>query len=256
MTSRKRFRMFAGPNGSGKSTLYERLRKDSIIHTDIYLAADRIEAEINNNKRFVFNAYRVSVTEAEFKSEAELSGVLLRHPNKKKLLDAIQIKSGILTIRDKRFLDSYLASFIASYLAKKLFESDQSFCFETVMSHPSKIEMLNAAKEFGYKTYLYFVYTADPNINVQRVNLRAKAGGHGVAKEKITTRYKRSLNGLPDAVKIADKSYLVDNTETIGKTYDVVAEIEKGKKIKAVKAGYDFEKKLPAFYKKFKKELK
>src|SRR5438445_1119615 len=92
--TKKRFRMFAGPNGSGKSTLYERLRKDSIIHTDIYLAADRIEAELLKKKRFVFNAYRIKVTDTEFKSEAELSGILQKHPKKKVLLNAVNIKSG------------------------------------------------------------------------------------------------------------------------------------------------------------------
>src|ERR1700682_5714984 len=123
MTTKKRFRMFAGPNGSVKSTLYQRLRKDSIIRTDIYLSADRIEAELRKTRRFVFNAYRIKVTEAEFKSDATLSGVLRKHPNIHKLLGAVQVKSGILTVSDKAFIDSYLASFIAAYLAKKLFES-------------------------------------------------------------------------------------------------------------------------------------
>ena len=199
--------MFAGPNGSGKSTLYERLRKDSIIRTDIYLSADRIEAEFRKTKRFVFNAYRVKVTESEFKSDAALSGVLRKHPNIHKLLDGVQVKSGILTVRDKAFIDSYLASFIASYLAGKLFESGQSFCFETVMSHPSKIDLIKEAQEYGFKTYLYFVFTDDPNINIQRIDLRKKAGGHGVAKDKIRSRFVRSLHALPDAVKVADKSY-------------------------------------------------
>jgi hypothetical protein len=38
----------------------------------------------------------------------------------------------------------------------------------------------------------------------------------------------------------------------MGKSYEVVAEIENGKKIKTYKTGYDFKETLPAFYKAFK----
>jgi hypothetical protein len=49
---------------------------------------------------------------------------------------------------------------------------------------------------------------------------------------------------------------LVDNSLTIEKAYDVVAQISKGKILVAHKNGYDFKKKLPAFYKAFKKVIK
>jgi predicted ABC-type ATPase len=256
MTPQKRFRMFAGPNGSGKSSLYNRLRKDSIIHTEIYVAADRIESEFRKKKQFVFNAYRVKITEHEFLSEARNSSILEKHPNKTEVLKSFRIKSGILKIANSTFIDSYVASFIASYLSSKLLESGQSFCFETVMSHESKIDLLREAKRLGFKAYLYFVFTDDPNLNVKRVDLREKAGGHGVAKAKILSRFQRSLDALPDAVRIADESYLVDNSLTIEKAYDVVAQISKGKILVAHKNGYDFKKKLPAFYKAFKKVIK
>jgi predicted ABC-type ATPase len=252
MTPHKRFRMFAGPNGSGKSTLFKRLKKDSIIHTEIYVAADEIEAKFRKNKRFVFNAFRVKVTENEFMSDARHSSILDKHPNKDEVLKAFRIKSGILRIENPTFIDSYVASFIASYLAKKLLESGQSFCFETVMSHESKLDLLREAKRLGFKTYLYFVFTDDPNLNVERVDLRKKDGGHGVAEIKIRSRYPLSLDALPTAVKIADESYLVDNSLT----YDVIAEIKNGKKMIAQKSNYDFKKKLPAFYKAFKKIIK
>ena len=54
----KRFRLFAGPNGSGKSTLFESLRENGEIHTEIYISADRIEAQIKSTGIFYFNAYR------------------------------------------------------------------------------------------------------------------------------------------------------------------------------------------------------
>jgi predicted ABC-type ATPase len=244
--------MFAGPNGSGKSSLYERLRKDAVIHTDTYVAADRIEADIRRKKKFVFNAYRIKVDESEFKSFVVDSGILSKYPLKNNLLDSVHIKSGVLKVSDPKFIDSYLASCIAGYLSEKLIETGQSFCLETVMSHPSKIKVLKQAKKLGFKTYLYFVFTDDPNLNVKRVEFRVKGGGHGVAKEKITSRYERSLGFLPDAVKNSDEAFIIDNSSD----FVLVAEIEKGKRLKFIKHEYGFRKNLPDFYKTFKKVLK
>jgi predicted ABC-type ATPase len=40
-----RFRLFAGPNGSGKTFFFNHLRSNGVIHTEIYVSADRIEAD-------------------------------------------------------------------------------------------------------------------------------------------------------------------------------------------------------------------
>jgi len=68
-----RFRIFAGPNGSGKSTLFEYLRSKKNIHTEIYVSADRIEAELRKKNAFVFNAYRVSTSEDDFYKNLRLN---------------------------------------------------------------------------------------------------------------------------------------------------------------------------------------
>lgn len=49
-------------------------------------------------------------------------------------------------------------------LLKKL-----NFSFETVMSHPSKIDFMLRAHDAGYDVTLYFIATSDPEINVERV---------------------------------------------------------------------------------------
>lgn len=251
MSAPKRFRMFAGPNGSGKSSLYLRLRKDT-IHTDAYISADRIEADIRKKKRFTFNAYRIKVSEAEFRAFAAKSGILDKHPSKEAMLESLQIKAGVLRLKNTVFLDSYLASCIASYLTGKLFETRQSFCLETVMSHPSKLEVLKEAKKYGFKTYLYFVFTEDPKLNIKRVADRVREGGHDVEKKKIAPRFKRSIRYLPDAITYADTTFIIDNSVD----FEVIAEIGKGKKFRSIKKGYDFKKKLPEFYKKFKGKIK
>ncbi|MEE4342266.1 hypothetical protein V2J66_11620 [Pseudomonas alliivorans] len=54
------------------------------------------------------------------------------------------------------------------------------------MSHPSKVEIMREARHRGYRTYLYFVSTENPEINVGRVAIRVREGGHPV--ESITVR--------------------------------------------------------------------
>lgn len=125
-----KFRLFAGPNGSGKSTLYEYLRKEREIHTEIYVSADRIEADLRRRPVFSFNAYRIKVSEEELLARISLS-TLLSEVQRQKYVKNLTIRSGKLRLHQMK-PNSYLASLIADYLVHKLFLSRQSFCFETV----------------------------------------------------------------------------------------------------------------------------
>jgi len=88
----------------------------------------------------------------------------------------------------------------------------EDFSFETVMSHPSKTEFMLAARESGYFLTLYFVCTSDPAINLSRVRSRAELGGHDVPADRVVARYKRTLELLPHAIKIAHRTVLFDNS--------------------------------------------
>jgi replicative DNA helicase len=88
----------------------------------------------------------------------------------------------------------------------------RSFSFETVMSHPSKIEVLVRAKESGYFVQVFFVGTDDPRTNIERVALRVSQGGHDVPKERIIPRWKRAMALLPAAIRAADEAFVFDNS--------------------------------------------
>lgn len=88
----------------------------------------------------------------------------------------------------------------------------KSFTFETVMSSPDKIEILKKAQTEGYRTYLYYVATEDPLINLLRIGHRVKSGGHNVPSEKVVSRYYRSLELLFEAVKHTDRTFIFDNS--------------------------------------------
>ncbi len=91
----------------------------------------------------------------------------------------------------------------------------QTFAFETVMSHPSRINELVKLKQQGYHVLLIFITTDDPEKNVARVTDRFKTKtttGHFVAPEKVRVRYHRTLALLPKAVEIADAAFVYDNS--------------------------------------------
>lgn len=93
----------------------------------------------------------------------------------------------------------------------------RSFSFETVMSHPSKIEILQRAKAAGFLVQFYFVGTEDPRMNVDRVAFRVSKGGHDVPTDRIVARWHRTMSFLADAVKASDLSLIFDNS-TVGRT--------------------------------------
>lgn len=88
----------------------------------------------------------------------------------------------------------------------------EDFSFETVMSHQSKVQFMQLARQRGYEVCLYFVATADPSINVGRVEARVRLGGHDVPHDRIVARYYRTLELLPDAIRASSLSVIFDNS--------------------------------------------
>jgi predicted ABC-type ATPase len=87
------------------------------------------------------------------------------------------------------------------------------FIYETVFSHPSKLDTLKEANAKGFKIYSICVFTQDSSINVKRVKQRVSEGGHSVDFEKIVSRYERYLKLLPDLIESSDVVYVYDNSK-------------------------------------------
>jgi predicted ABC-type ATPase len=88
----------------------------------------------------------------------------------------------------------------------------RSFSFETVMSHPSKVEILHLARDAGFFIRLFFVGIDDPRTNIERVALRVAQGGHDVPTDRIIPRWHRSMALLHDAIRASDEAYVFDNS--------------------------------------------
>jgi predicted ABC-type ATPase len=88
----------------------------------------------------------------------------------------------------------------------------RSFSFETVMSHPSKVEVLHQARDAGFRVKLFFVGIDNPLTNIERVALRVAQGGHDVPADRIVPRWHRSMALLYDAIRASAEAYIFDNS--------------------------------------------
>jgi predicted ABC-type ATPase len=179
-----RMRVFAGPNGSGKSTIIKEIQKK--VRTGIYINADDIEKACKDKKFINLGDYGLESTDIHFNTYLAQSTFLAKVQQENLNID-ISFANNIIKIGQDT--NSYEAALIADYLRKLLLEKGQTFSFETVMSHPSKLDMLKQSHALGFKNYLYFVSTESADINVRRVAARVEKGGHPVDEQKIRDRY-------------------------------------------------------------------
>jgi predicted ABC-type ATPase len=210
MSSSPRLRMFAGPNGSGKSTLKEVLAAELL---GVYLNPDEIESTLRTRGSLDVRDYGVDVFPAIDSHARDFfkSSTLLRKEGLLANVPLLMFSSGVIDF-SRVSVNSYHASVLADFLRQRLLDQRASFTLETVMSSPTKVDLLARAQSLGYRTYLYFVATADPEINISRVEMRVRKGGHGVPRDKIEQRYHRSIGFLREALRHTNRAYIFDNS--------------------------------------------
>lgn len=214
--------MFAGPNGSGKSTIKAMLPANLL---GVYLNPDEIEAGVKKDGYVDMQSFDIETTPAEILPFFTTSEFLANQG----LAEAARG----LTFAEGRLcfppgvVNSYFAAVATDFLRQKLLEKRVSFSFETVMSSPDKVLLFEQAQRLGYRTYLYYISTDDPLINLARVKARVNMGGHDVPEDKIVSRYHRSMNQLLAAIRYTNRAYLFDNSRD-GSERLWVAEITEG----------------------------
>lgn len=217
--------MFAGPNGSGKSELKKHLHQPLL---GIYLNPDEVEQAIRREGFCDFNHYGIRTTSDEVLGFFQAST----------FLSAAGFAAGVKCLKfvEGRMefcgveVNSYFASVAADFIRQKLLENKMTFTCETVMSHPGKITLLEQAQRAGYRTYLYYIATDDPAINISRVKARVRLGGHAVPEDKIEPRYHRSLDLLMTAIRSTNRAYIFDNSGE-NQAHTWIAEITDGREL-------------------------
>ena len=107
---------------------------------------------------------------------------------------------------------SYDAARIAEEIRYGLLQEGRSFCFETVFSHPSKIDFVAHAKTLGYQVILVFIHLESAELNMARISQRLESGGHHVPDKKVEQRIPRLLKHIKTVIPLCDQVRILDNS--------------------------------------------
>lgn len=218
-------RVIAGPNGSGKSTILNELDQAWV---GVYVNADDLQRALEAGPidlhQYTIESQSTLLTTLQ---DSMRSSPLLQKAALTDVADRIALHGTMLAI-PADCMNAYVAAALADFLRRALLAIGESFTFETVMSSPDKVDFMHEARAAGYRTYLYFVATADPAINIERVQLRVAQGGHDVPVDRIRDRYVRSIDLLAGACAAANRAYVFDNS---GEQHRLIAEITDGEEM-------------------------
>ena len=119
--------------------------------------------------------------------------------------DVLQLNSGVDAYEAARTVDAARLAYL---------NVRASFITETVFSDPDgrKLEFLRRAIEAGYDVELLYIGLASPELALMRVAQRVANGGHSVPKEKVSSRYPRSLENLGRAMAFRQTVRIFDNS--------------------------------------------
>ena len=107
---------------------------------------------------------------------------------------------------------SYDAAVLAENILQLLLRNGISFCYETVFSHRSKIELVAGAKALGYHILLLYIHLETPELNEARVFQRISEGGHSVPIDKIHTRIPRTMRNVAEVMPLVNEARILDNS--------------------------------------------
>jgi predicted ABC-type ATPase len=110
---------------------------------------------------------------------------------------------------------AYEAARVAAETRAHLIAKGRSFIAETVFSHPSKLDLIRSAQGAGYQVVLRVLLVRE-KLAVERVAHRVRMGGHDVPERKIRERYHRLWPLVAQAVSIADRAVVYDNSQLDG----------------------------------------
>ncbi len=126
---------------------------------------------------------------------------------------------------------SYQAAKIAEEKRREYIAAGQSFVMETVFSHPSKLELLNDARDAGFRIIVFHLTLASADLAIARVAARIEEGGHPVPAEKVRQRFDRNGPLIREAALLADRAMVFD-ASALNKRPGVLLEMAHGQVVR------------------------
>lgn len=91
-------------------------------------------------------------------------------------------------------------------------EHGTSFIVETTLAGNGPLRQMEQARQHGFDVELYFIAIENVQTNIDRITGRVAQGGHHVPEQDVRRRYTRSMENLAQAIELADRATIIDNT--------------------------------------------
>lgn len=109
--------------------------------------------------------------------------------------------------------EARLGQSLVSEQLSGLVEKKEDFVWETVFSHPSRLDRLHAWRALGYQVGVLVVHPGCVETSISRVEGRVQSGGHPVPEQKIRERFLRTPELAMRASKTVDAAWWMDSSQ-------------------------------------------
>jgi predicted ABC-type ATPase len=127
-------------------------------------------------------------------------------------------------------IESFEAARILDATRDRMIDDGLGFITETVFSDPQgfKVDMLRKAVAAGFDVTLIYIGVISAELLPRRVDQRIARGGHDVPRDRIASRFERSLENLRRAINVVPNIELFDNS-SVENPYRHIASFRDGK---------------------------
>lgn len=83
------------------------------------------------------------------------------------------------------------------------------FAFETTLAAKTYARWLRGLQGAGYQVHIVFLWLSSPELAIQRVAQRVRAGGHNIPETSLRRRYERGLRNLSQVYVPLDDTWQI-----------------------------------------------
>jgi predicted ABC-type ATPase len=114
----------------------------------------------------------------------------------------------------------------AIHLARECIEKHRDFSIETTLSGGYAIRLIQEARVCGFEITMFYFGLGDPNLNIERVAIRVRNGGHHISSKDILYRHHSSMQNLLNHLDLVNYLIVIDNSALNG---EIVLEADRGR---------------------------
>jgi predicted ABC-type ATPase len=111
-------------------------------------------------------------------------------------------------------------------LARDCIEKYRDFSIETTLSGGYAIRLMHEARARGFEITTFYCGLGDPNLNIERVAIRVRNGGHHIPSKDIMYRHHSSIQNLLVHLELVNHLIVIDNSALNG---EIVLEADCGR---------------------------